>query len=106
MMYEVVTRSPSQTENLCSTEGDLSRRPASGVLARECYLDLISPRPAELVSMNTVPPNAPPVPEQGAQAQGYEYVLEVSGTGLVQQYLAPECNRPASRVNLLTIVAP
>ena len=105
LMYEDVTRKASVTDQPCKTEDDLSRKPTEHVQAPRCRLELATPNAAELVSFDTLPANAP-VDGDYAAASGYEYVLDVYGTGTVQQNISPQCSGGLKLTTLIRILAP
>jgi hypothetical protein len=104
--YEAVKRPAGMSSDPCSTAQDLSRKPATKVLALRCRTDLVTTTAAALVSLESVPPGAPEVDDHWAEASGYSYVLDVKGTGLVRQQLDPSCDQAYDRVPVVEILAP
>jgi hypothetical protein len=92
--YEEVVREESITQEPCNPEDDISRSPRERVIALHCFSGLDEFSPAELISIDTSPANAP-VDGDFAEASGYEYVLEVKGNGGVFLRLTPECGYEA-----------
>jgi hypothetical protein len=105
LIYEDVKRKASETGEPCKTDSDLSRKPTDQVLAPRCRVEFATPNAADLVSFDTVPANAP-VDGDYAAASGYDYVLDVYGTGTVEQNISPQCSGGLKTTTLVRILAP